>query len=142
MNAAATHDRELLEVATAALDVARAGEHARLLRLIDAGLPVDLTSTRGDTLLMLAAYHGHADTVKALIGAGADPLRTNDHGQTVMAGAAFKGHIDVLAALVEAGVDPDAPGPDGRTALMFATMFGRTEAVDFLTSHSAKKTAT
>lgn len=36
-------------------------------------MPVDLTDASGNTLLMLAAYHGHPGTVTALLEAGADP---------------------------------------------------------------------
>src|SRR5699024_9900387 len=44
--------------------------------------PQNLTNDSGDTLLMLAAYHGHADTVRALLTRGADPNRLNDRGQS------------------------------------------------------------
>lgn len=54
-------------------------------------MPANLTNDRGDSLLMLAAYHGHAEAVTALVGRGADPDRANDRGQTPLAGAVFKG---------------------------------------------------
>lgn len=46
---------------------------------------------------MLAAYYGHADTVKLLIQHGADPNRLNDKRQSPIAGAVFKG----LDAVIE-----------------------------------------
>ncbi|KAJ9629934.1 hypothetical protein H2203_002319 [Taxawa tesnikishii (nom. ined.)] len=57
----------------------------------------------GDTLLMLAAYHGHADTVKMLLEKGADPNVLNDRGQSPIAGAVFKGEDEVVRLLWEVG---------------------------------------
>jgi ankyrin repeat protein len=74
----------------------------------------------GNTLLMLAAYHGHAETVGALVALGADPDRTNDRGQSPLAGAIFKGEVGVVQVLLAAGADPDLGTPSARaTALMF-----------------------
>ena len=73
-------------------------------------------------LLMLAAYHDQADTVRALIGRGADVDALNHRGQSPLAGAVFKQADDVIAALREAGADPDAGTPTARAT---AAMFGR-----------------
>jgi len=73
---------ELVEIAHACFDFAREGDVARLAAYVDRGVPVDLTDGNGNTLLMLAAYHGHADTVTALVQRGADPDRLNDRGQS------------------------------------------------------------
>ena len=115
-------DPKLVELAHEMLDLARAGETERLVAYVDAGVPVELTDATGNTLLMLAAYHGHAPTVQALIDRGAAPDRVNDRGQTPLAGAVFKGEDDVVAALVAAGADPDAGTPTARET---AQMFGR-----------------
>ena len=81
---------------------------------------MNLTDATGNTLLMLAAYHGHAETVSALVSLGADPDRTNDRGQSPLAGAIFKGEDDVVAALLAAEADPDVGTPSARaTAQMF-----------------------
>jgi len=50
----------------------------RLMAYIEHGVPANLTDATGNTLLMLAAHHGHAETVRALVDMGADPDRTND----------------------------------------------------------------
>ena len=78
---------------------------------------------------MLAAYHGHADTVRALLARGADPDRANDRGQTPLAGAVFKGEIEVVRALVSGGADPAAGGP---SALDTAGMFGRDDLLELM----------
>ncbi|MFD6176535.1 MULTISPECIES: ankyrin repeat domain-containing protein [unclassified Isoptericola] len=103
-------------------DLARAGADL-LLEFVDAGVPADHADAQGNTLLMLAAYHGHAGLVRGLAGRGADVDRVNARGQSPLAGAVFKGADDVVAALLDAGADPDAGAPSARDT---AQMFGRT----------------
>ena len=82
-------------------------------------MPVDLTDARGNSLLMLAAYHGHADVVSALAERGADVNAGNDRGQTPLSGAVFKGYADVVRVLVAAGADPDLGSPSARATAVF-----------------------
>ncbi|MEU1424110.1 ankyrin repeat domain-containing protein [Kitasatospora sp. NPDC005751] len=119
-------DSEVIELAGKLFDAARAGDTDTLAAYVDAGAPANLTNDRGDTLLMLAAYHGHAATVTALVERGADPNRANDRGQTPLAGAVFKGAEDVLTALLAGGADPTAGTP---SAVDTARMFGKEELV-------------
>jgi ankyrin repeat protein len=90
---------DVVELATRLFGMARNGDTAALQAYLDAGVPVDLTNSSGDSLIMLAAYHGHVDTVRTLLAAGADPNKVNDRGQTPLAGAVFKGENDVVRAL-------------------------------------------
>ncbi|MGI8939853.1 MAG: ankyrin repeat domain-containing protein [Iamia sp.] len=113
---------DVVELATRLFGLARAGDTAALDAYLAAGVPADLANDNGDTLVMLAAYHGHASTVAALLGRGALPDRPNDKGQTPLAGATFKGEADVVQALLDGGADPRAGQP---TAVDTATMFGR-----------------
>lgn len=113
-------DMALVEIAHACFDFARAGDTARLRSYVEHGVPANLTDAVGNTLLMLAAYHGHADTVSALVTLGADLDRTNDRGQSPLAGAIFRGEDDVVKVLLAAGADPDVGTPNARaTAEMF-----------------------
>ncbi|MEV0087279.1 ankyrin repeat domain-containing protein [Saccharopolyspora sp. NPDC003752] len=109
-------------VVAIAMDLAREGETAQLAEFVDHGLPVDVADQGGNTLLMLAAYHGHAGTVRALLDRGANPDLRNERDQAPIAGALFKGADEVVAVLREAGADLDAGTPSARAA---ATMFGR-----------------
>lgn len=115
-------DDRLVELAHQMFDLARAGKTAELSAYVDAGVPVELTDTAGNTLLMLAAYHGHAETVRMLVEHDADVNRVNDRGQTPLAGAVFKDEAEVVAVLLQAGADPDAGTPTARAT---AEMFGR-----------------
>jgi len=113
-------DSQLVTIAHACFDFARAGDTERLRGYIEHGVPVNLTDATGNTLLMLAAQHGHPETVSALVALGADPDRTNDRGQSPLAGAIFKGEDAVAMALLAAKADPDVGTPSAReTAKMF-----------------------
>ncbi|MGW2775421.1 ankyrin repeat domain-containing protein [Streptomyces olivaceoviridis] len=105
-----------------AMDLAREGSTGTLVEFVEHGLPVDARDEAGNTLLMLAAYHGHADTVRALIALGADPDLRNARDQSPIAGALFKGADDVVGVLLQAGADLDSGTPTARAA---AALFGR-----------------
>ncbi|MFE9258314.1 ankyrin repeat domain-containing protein [Streptomyces sp. NPDC006879] len=116
-----TPDPEVVELATKIFDLARQGDAEALAAYVDAGVPANLTNDRGDTLVMLAAYHGHAEAVAKLLERGADVDRANDRGQTPLAGAVFKGEEGVIRALLAGGADPEAGTPSAvDTARMFA----------------------
>jgi ankyrin repeat protein len=83
----------------------------------------------GNTLLMLAAYAGHAELVRGLIQRGADPNKINDLGQAPIAGAVFKREDEVVRVLIEAGADPRAGEPN---AIASARVFGRTDLLGVL----------
>ncbi|YAL83016.1 ankyrin repeat domain-containing protein [Dermacoccaceae bacterium W4C1] len=120
-------DPRLVEIAHACFDFAREGDARRLAAYVDEGVPVDLTDSSGNTLLMLAAYHGHGPSVTALLERGADVNRLNDRGQSPLAGAVFKGEDTVVWLLMDAGADLDVGHPSARET---ATIFGRGDLVD------------
>jgi uncharacterized protein len=122
-----TPDPEVVGLATKVFGLARRGDSEALAAYVDAGVPVNLTNDRGDSLLMLAAYHGHAPAVSALAARGADADRANDRGQTPLAGAVFKGEREVIDALLAAGADPSAGTP---SAVDTARMFGKGDLLE------------
>ncbi|MFD9036176.1 ankyrin repeat domain-containing protein [Streptomyces sp. NPDC059567] len=122
-----TPDPEVIELASKVFDLARTGDAETLAAYVDAGVPADLTNDRGDSLVMLAAYHGHAAAVAALLARGADGDRANDRGQTPLAGAVFKGEDAVVRALLAGGANPEAGTP---SAVDTARMFGKTELLE------------
>ncbi|MEV8425164.1 ankyrin repeat domain-containing protein [Streptomyces niveus] len=120
-------DSDVVELATKVFDLARRGETELLAAYVDAGVPANLTNDRGDSLVMLAAYHGHAPAVVALLSRGAEADRANDRGQTPLAGAVFKGEDAVIRALLTGGADPEAGTP---SAVDTARMFGKTDLLE------------
>src|SRR5699024_7825790 len=103
-----------IELPPSMLEAARSGDSAPLLALIDQGAPVNLRDSSGNSPLMLAAYHGHAELVRELAARGADVDLANDRGESPLAGVAFKGYTEVAEVLLEAGADPDAGTPSAR----------------------------
>lgn len=122
-------DEETVALAHRLLDAARQGDTAVLGSYLAAGVPATLTNAAGDSLLMLAAYHGHAGTVRLILQHGGDAAAANDRGQTPLAGAVFKGYTDVAQVLLAAGADPDAGTPSARAA---AQMFDRQDILALL----------
>ncbi|SCG50355.1 ankyrin repeat domain-containing protein [Micromonospora halophytica] len=125
-------DAETLAFAHRMFDLARSGGAEELSGYVDAGLPVNMTNDKGDTLLILAAYHAHPETVAALLARGADHTRSNDRGQTALAAAVFRRDADAVRALLDAGADPAHGSP---SAVETARFFDLPEMLTLLTSH-------
>lgn len=124
-----------------AFELARAGDVVHLLRLIDSGVNVDVVDEKGDSLVMLAAYHRHPQVVRVLLAAGADPRRRNARGLSPLDAAAYLGDVATIALLLDAGVGVDEPSASGRTALMWAAAFDRVPAVKLLLGRGADPNA-
>jgi uncharacterized protein len=125
-----TPGEDVIEFASKLFGLAREGATAQLAAYVEAGVSADLANHKGDSLVMLAAYHGHAATVAALLAHGADPNRPNDRGQTPLAGAVFKDEPDVISVLMAGGADPRAGQP---SAVATAQMFERPDLLALLT---------
>ena len=112
-----------------AFQLARDGDVDQLVQYVDQGLPVNLTNSSGDTLLILAAYHKHGELVRALLERGADHSRVNDRGQTALAAAVFRQEAETVTALLDAGADPEL-GP--KSAVAIAEFFDLPEMLALL----------
>lgn len=110
-------------------DLAREGDTEGLMPALQAGVPANLTNAKGDTLLILAAYHQHGELVTALLQAGADTDRVNDNGQTALLSAVFRGDEAIVRALLAAGASQTA---GAHTAVETAQVFERTELLPVL----------
>ncbi|WP_297833951.1 ankyrin repeat domain-containing protein, partial [Pseudomonas sp.] len=64
---------EAAEFADQVFDLARKGDARMLGLLLERELTPNLRNHKGDTLLMLASYHGHLDAVRVLLEFKADP---------------------------------------------------------------------
>lgn len=123
-------DPEVVDFAHTLFELARNGDAEQLAAYVDAGVPVELTNSKGDCLLLLAAYCPSPETVRALLDRGADPDRVNDRGQTPIAAAAFRNSAPTVEALLAAGADPHLGSPD---AVATARFFEINEMVALLT---------
>ncbi|RYE41016.1 MAG: ankyrin repeat domain-containing protein [Hyphomicrobiales bacterium] len=131
-------DQETYELAQELFQLVRVGADVpRLAKLLEMGLAPNIRDGKGDSLLMLASYHGHHEMTRLLLEHGGDPQLANDRGQIPLAGAAFKGDTAIARLLIEHCAQVNARTPDGKTPLMFAAMFNRTEIIDLLLAHGA-----
>lgn len=105
-------------------DLAREGATEKLMAIIDQGIPVDLTDSKGDTLMILAAYNGHDETVAGLLERGADINRLNDKGQGALTCAVFRKNEPLTRFLLQNGADPKL---GAQNALAVTDMFGLPE---------------
>ncbi|WP_263140988.1 ankyrin repeat domain-containing protein [Pseudomonas sp. RIT-PI-AD] len=134
-------EEEAIEFANQVFQVAREGDADMLGRLLEKGLAPNLRNHKGDSLLMLASYHGHHRAVEVLLQHGADPELRNDNGQVPLAGAAFKGDLEMVRLLLDGGADVEGAGADGKTVLMMAAMFNRVAIIDLLLERGADPAA-
>lgn len=118
-----------LELLQSMFDAAREGRTESLAAAIDQGLPVNLTNSKGDTLLNLAAYHEHPQTVGMLLDRGADTERVSDMGFTALICAVFRGNEEITRLLLEAGARQDTGFQPARAV---AEEFGRTGVLPLL----------
>jgi ankyrin repeat protein len=123
-------DPGVIELAGRVFELARGGRTAELAAYLDAGVPANLTNDKGDTLLILAAYHSHPDTVALLLERGADHSRVNDRGQTALGAAVFRQSSDAVGALLAAGADPDLGGQSARATATFFELSAMAELLD------------
>ncbi|BEP14293.1 ankyrin repeat domain-containing protein [Acidothermaceae bacterium B102] len=112
-------DAQVIAFAHRMFELARSGATDELGVALSRGLPPDLTNDKGDTLLMLAAYHDHPATVRVLLAGGADTSRANDRGQTALTAGVFRQNEATVRALLAAGADPDDGGPSAREIAAF-----------------------
>jgi len=111
-----------------ALDYARVGESKELEKMIQAGISVNLTTHKEDSLLMLASYNGNYETCKMLISYKARLNQRNQRGQTPLEGVCFKGYLNIVKLLVENKVEVNSK------AIMYASIFGNIDIVKYLKS--------
>ncbi len=134
-------ERRYAELQHLALNAARDGATPLLASMIDSGLPVNLADAKGNSLLMLASYHGHAETVAMLLARHAEPDRRNARNQTPLGGVAFKGYTEIATLLLDHGADLHADQGGGATPAMMAALFGRTEMLRLLQERDATRKA-
>ena len=102
---------------------------------------VGAVAADGHTPLGLAAFFGHASTVRLLLARGADPTQASSNEMRVQPlHAAVAGrNADCVEAILDAGADPDARQQVGYTPLMGAASAGRLDLADLLLARGADR---
>jgi ankyrin repeat protein len=98
---------------------------------------LEARAKNGDNALMIAAYKGNVDAVKALI---AKEVQVNQPGWTALHYAAAIGNDDIVRMLLEASAYIDAESPNGTTPLMMAADNGRVTTIKLLLDEGADAT--
>ena len=88
--------------------------------LIAAGADIHRPDNLGNTPLIHAAAHDHAELVGVLLAKGADPVVRNHKGATALHKAVMARDTAAVAALLEAGADPSMTDAAGASALSLA----------------------
>lgn len=120
-------------------DFVRQGNIEGLLFYLAQGGDSNVKTHKGHSLLMLAAYNGHALLVPQLIHYGADVNSRDNSGSTILMGVAFKGHEEIARLLLAAGADLEAKNNNHQTATMYAEAFGRENLVRLFTDFSPNR---
>lgn len=120
------------------IQAAREDDIVTINEYLKEGFTPNIRSTRGDTLLIVAAYHDSTQTVDRLLTHPEIDLEArNRMGLTAIAAAAFKGHKRPLQALLNHGANVNAANGTNQTAIMFAALAGKTECVSMLLAAGA-----
>lgn len=118
-----------------ALKAARLGDTQQLVNLLARGLDPDTVDASGNTLLILAARDGNAETVEALLKYRPRIGYRNLAGDSALMLAVLRGHAAVVDVLLAGG----APlNHDGWTPLHYAAFEGRLEILDRLIAAGAQ----
>lgn len=97
------------------VDVAAAGRHRDVARLLEERADIEAVDRSGYTALSEAAMAGHTVVVGQLLRAWADPDHAAEDGRTSLHRAAFFGWAPVIKLLLENGADPHLKDKSGST---------------------------
>lgn len=118
-------DRNLLKVAASTND-----DPAVVQQLLEKGANIEAKNQFGETALMHAAKHGHANVVKLLLDKGSNIEAKDKTGGTALMTAAAWGRANVVKLLLDKGANVDTKNQNGRTALMCAVGPDRVSAAN------------
>ena len=111
-------DEDAIAFAQGIFDLARNGGTDMLSPLLDAGVPVNMRTSEGDTRLLLVK--------------GADPDRADNHQRTPLMQAAMDNQADITDLLLGCGANPALTDAEGETALDLARTHHASEVVRIL----------
>lgn len=120
------------------IHAASGGRRKRVLKLLAAGMDINLAGTYGMTALTVAALSNHPRVVEILVAAGAN-LNVQGYllGDTPLHNAASSGFLEVTQILIAAGALLDVPNKRGETACQVAAINDHPAVVDALLAAGA-----
>ena len=102
------------------------------------GVDIDATDDGGRTMLMLASYGGHSNTVRLLCESKADPNLRDANLRTALMYAASGPNTSTVEILLAHGAEVNiTDAEEGWTALMFAAAEGHADIVRMLLGKGA-----
>ena len=121
-----TNKTDILTVA------AQNGLHAFVKSLVEGGIDVNASDSRGKNALIAAVSENNIDCVRLLIKTGADVNVSDQHGTTPLMKAAANGHLNITEILIGAGAKVNATDSRSSTPLMHVWFNGNSECIDLL----------
>lgn len=118
----------------ALLIASREGDIAKVVELLDAGVPIDFTSQNSYTGLAYASGCGHLELMKTFIDRGANINQAGRFLKTPLALAIQGGKLDSVKLLLENGANPAIRIQHGLGMVNEASFWGHPELVEFLIS--------
>ena len=122
---------------SALLESSQSGNNEVVQFLLDLGVNINYTNSKGKTALILASKAGHEEVVQTLVSAGANVDLQDSKGQTALMLASEAGHEEIVQTLVSAGANVNLQDSVGQTALMLASEARYEEIVQTLVSAGA-----
>ena len=120
---------EVNEVILGHVLTAGLGQNPARQAAVGAGVPVDIRTSEGESLLMLATANDHTQTVEVLLEQGANPNLADNQGQTPLMVAAGNNSVHLIEPLLAAGAKPELTDTKGATALDHARAAGAESAI-------------
>lgn len=133
-----TNVAKILETDNFLMRAVKEGSVKNVNQYLTDGVDADLPNSDGFTPMVVAAYKGDVNVMKALTAAGADPNLAGAHGITPLIAAAANNNLNAVKYLVnEQAAYPNIPDSLGKTAAQHACENGHIKVLEFLSANNA-----
>ncbi|XP_048733464.1 titin homolog isoform X3 [Ostrea edulis] len=108
-----------------------------LKKLLDSGVPHDVTDKDGRQPLLWAASAGNIESIKLLVKAGADVNAIDKDGLSALHCASSRGHSHCIEEMKKLGAEVNLADKNSCTPLFYAVTLGNKECTKALLKHGA-----